>query len=155
MLVPFGLATWREALQSGAPDTPRDYDVWRVGDLLPHMDMGDKIAKMTLAAFGESQTTKGILYWGWERGLVPAHPLAVLALGTAKPLLIDEVGRKSLGVAPLVPCMFKEAEHVCTLWWYPRREKNGEILDPERIAFLTRYTLESVWSKDYYFAFVS
>jgi hypothetical protein len=155
LAVPISRIAWGEALQTGAPDTPSDYDAWNIGNLLPHMDTGHKIAKMTLAAFDESQTTEAVLRWGTDKGLVPAHPTIALAVGAEKPLLIDEVGRKSLGIAPLVPFVFEGAEYVCTLWWYPRRKKDGRVLDPERIAFLTRYDLESRWSKDYYFAFVS
>ncbi len=134
---------WDEAVRTAGPNTPDEYNVWKVGDQYPPQGESG-VREIILVNFGRGSFTTGeqALAWGKENRLRPASPRGCFAVGEHCPKLNRELGKNYMAVVSLDLCSFGGERQVCNVWWN----------DTERGANLN--WVDDEFDDDYWLAFV-
>lgn len=110
---------WNTAVSAGFPNTPSNYDVWKVGDQYPPRPRVVSVKReIILINFGKEISNADIAFaWGKEHKLISASPRSIWALGKHKPQLNTELEQNVLAVASLEECAFSGDRRVPCGWW--------------------------------------
>ena len=136
--------SWKEAIDV-LRATDKDSNIYKVGNLYPLKEGQAKDEEILLVNFG-STTPSGeyVVDWarpGGLRGLKPADPRKVFAIGEHTPLLCSDLMQDPIAVVSLASCSFEGDRLVPYVWWNQTR----------RHANLIRF--DSAWSINCWFAF--
>ena len=134
---------WQEAINAAGPNTPRNYDIRKVGNLHPPQSGEPKEKEIILVNFGKTiPNSQFALDWANPYSLRPASPRECFAIGEHKPQLHRELDMNPMAVVSLEDCVFGGLWRVCCVWW------GGS----ERVAGLSWFAYG--WHGSYWFAFV-
>ena len=135
---------WNEAINAAGPDTPKSYDVRKVGrDLYPPQAGEPKEQEIILVNFGKTiPNGQHVLDWAKSFGLRPVSPRAVFSVLEHNPELNQVLKMAYMAVVSLDVCSFEGERRVCVSWWD----------DAERKAYLFWFDYD--WRDFYWFAFV-
>ncbi len=109
---------WNEAVRAAGPNTPDNYDVWKVGDLYPATGAGIAQTKLVLVNFGpQGGSLAKAIAWAEQYNLKKTNPRQVFAIGEHKPQLHRELGMNPMYVVATEECSFEGDRQVCDVWW--------------------------------------
>lgn len=136
---------WQEAIVAAGPDTPKDYNVWKVGDQYPPVGGAvEQLEEIWLVNFGKGSITPSqkALAWGKKQRLVSTSPRVCFAIAEYLPKLNTYLETDSMAVISLRECSFGGEQRCCNVWF----------VGSERRVCLGWFGLD--WGDDYWFAFV-
>jgi hypothetical protein len=113
--------SWEDAVSAAGPNTGRDWDIWRVGDLYPPTaGATEGLQEIILVNFGGERYIRSqeILAWATSQRLIPDSPRKVFAISEQCPMLHRDLGSDVMGLVSLVPCSLEGRWRVPSVWWY-------------------------------------
>ena len=133
---------WQEAINV-LPNTGKDWDIRKDGELYPPQDGPVEEHEVILVNFGKTiPNGQYAIDRAKPLGLKPADPRKVFAICEHKPTLHRALGVSVMAVVSLITCSFGGSRRVPNAWWS----------DDERFASLLWF--DSPWDGRYWFAFV-
>jgi hypothetical protein len=109
---------WDEAVKSAGPNTPSDYNVWKVADQYPPTAGEVVNEENILVNFGPSGGSwNRAIAWAQTFGLKQTNPRRVFAIGEHKPNLHRELGMDPMYVVATQDCSFVGFRLACGVWW--------------------------------------
>ena len=110
---------WQKAINEGAPQTPKDFNVRKVGDLYPPMGKGFSKEEIILLNYpnGDGSWEKA-LAWAEDMGLEKTDPRQVFSIGKKFPNLHQTLfDGELMYVVATKECVFVGSRHACSVWW--------------------------------------
>lgn len=109
---------WQEAVIAAGPNTPSDYNVWKVGGQYSSIAAEVQDDEIILLNFGPNNGSwDRAIAWAEQNKLVRTAPRQVFALGEHCPTLHHELGMNPICVVATTECTFKGRRRACNVWW--------------------------------------
>lgn len=109
---------WKEAVTATGPNTPSNYDIWKVGKHYPPGPAGQVTKKLVLVNFGRTiDNAQPALDWAAKYRLPIASARATLAIPENHPTLHRTLGQNSMGVVSLEECQLSGGRGLPCGWW--------------------------------------
>ena len=135
--------SWKDAvINAAAPDTGRDWPIWKVGDQYPPVVCARPSLKQAiLVNFCKGVQSKEVLAWGKEQKLKPTTPRVCFAITKYYPELHLHLDINPMAVVALMQCSFRD------FWWFPCVWLHGDG------CFARLFRFDNDWRDDDWFAF--
>ena len=131
---------WNETMRAAGPDTPKNCNIWKVGDQYPPiLGAVERLEEIYVVNFGKDSfiQSKDAIAWGKKQHLVPASPRACFSIAEHLPKLnsyLEEV--ESMSVVSLRECSvegqlgavgvwFSGSKREADLFWFGRAWDGG------------------------------
>lgn len=110
---------WQEAVNAAGPNTPRDYNVHKVGDLYLPIGTGKEEQEHILLNYpsGDGGWDKASA-WAEGKDLKRTVPREVFAISTQYSELHRTLGINPMYVVATTECSFAGDRRACGVWWY-------------------------------------
>ncbi len=115
---------WDVAVKNGGPNTPADYNIWKVGHLYPVSGAGAVKRRYHLLSWpnGGGSLDKA-LAWGKKYNLLTTEPREVFGIGKSNPKFNYEVGPNPCYVVATEECAFEGDQQACNVWWFGSKRR--------------------------------
>ncbi len=136
---------WQEAIDAAGPNTPKDYNVRKVGDQYPPLvGTTERLEEIWVVNSGRGRITPslGTIAWGKKQRLIPASPRACFAIAEHLPKLPTYLGMDPMAVVSLRECSFG-GRQFCRFVWFRGARREASL-----------NWLEDGWNDYCWFAFV-
>jgi hypothetical protein len=109
---------WEDAISAAGPNTPLDFNVWKVAEQYPPTGKGRVEHELVLLNYqqGGGSLDKA-LEWASQSGLRPTTPRDVFAVGSQYPNLHRDLGINPMYVVATTDCTFGGDRDACIVWW--------------------------------------
>ena len=121
---------WQATISAGAPNTPRDCDVWKIGHLYRAVGSGIITENLIFLNFpdGNGSWNKA-LAWAETQSFKQTNPREVFAIGKEYPTLHIHLGQNPVHVVATSGCILGTQpwplHTACSVWWQgSKREAN-------------------------------
>lgn len=111
---------WQSAITAGCPNTPYNYNVWKVGDQYRPSGKGTKKSRLVLVNFGPNgggSWDRAVAWAAQHPQLKRSVPRQVFAISKHKPNLHRELGFNPMYVVATIECSFEGDQQACYAWW--------------------------------------
>jgi hypothetical protein len=115
---------WDIAVKNSGPNTPADYNIWKVGHLYPVSSTGVVKRRYHLLNWpnGGGSFNKA-LTWGKKYNLLTTEPREVFGIGKSNPKFNYEVGPNPCYLIGTKECTFDGIQQACDVWWDDSKRK--------------------------------
>lgn len=109
---------WESALLGGGPDTPKNYNIWKVGDQYPSQEGPIVDREVFLANFGPRVVPVGAAHdWGTQNLLTRGDARTMFATAKDNPKLDELLGMNPMYLVSLEECSFEGLRSLPSVWW--------------------------------------
>lgn len=109
---------WENAVNAAGPNTPKDYNVRKVGDLYLPAGTGEQDQEYILLNYlNRDGSWEKALVWGAQEELLQTVPREAFAVGKQYPYLRSELQINPMYVVATTPCTFEGDQQACSVWW--------------------------------------
>lgn len=107
---------WIEAIDAAGPNTPKEYNIWRVGEQYPISGTKEIEEDLILLNFPQKGFCSACV-WAESNRLEVTVPREVFAIGEQHPNLHNEIKQDPICVVATRKCIFEGNDNACYVWW--------------------------------------
>ena len=108
---------WQEAVQAAGPNTPDNYNIWKVDGQYTPTGTEEIEEDLILLNFPNGDGFDKALAWAQSKQLQNTVPREVFAIGEQHPKLHEELGQNPMYVVATKECFFEGGRSACDVWW--------------------------------------